>query len=250
MLADCIRTPCKLAQPIQKNKAMTQKARSPKTTESSQVEAVLSHIRREISEGRYRPGKRVGEREISRKLSIGRGPVREAIQILIGRHVLERAPRHAARVRQLTLKDVLDVAEIWAVVGPLGSRLAAQRIFVRDNRERVLRTAERVWEEMRKGNPDRIAQEVARVTAVLAEVSENGYLTAVRDALTLEHYAQAVAEIILKANRQDDYLHRLRGLIEAIISGNPARAEAEHVSLMAWLGSILSAEYGLQNVKT
>lgn len=229
---------------------MISKERSRKTAEGSQVERVLSHIRREISEGRLRPGKRVGEREISRKLGIGRGPVREAIQILIGRHVLERAPRHAARVRQLTLKDVLDVAEIWAVVGPLGSRLAAQRIFVRDNREHVMRTAEQVWEEMRKGNPDRIAQAVAHLTAVLAEISENGYLTAVRDALTLEHYAQAVAEIILNANRQDDYLHRVRGLVEAIISGNPDRAEAEHVSLMAWLGSILSVEYGRQNSRT
>ncbi len=226
---------------------MTAKERRKIEPEKSQVEQVLAHIRQEISAGHYPPGKRVGEREISRKLGIGRGPVREAIQILIGRHVLERTPRHAARVRQLALKDVLDVAEIWAVVGPLGSRLAAQRIFVRDNRERAAQAAEAVWQEMRKGNPDPIAQAVARLTGVLAAISENGYLAAVREALTLEHYAQAVAEIVLKSKRQDDYLHRLRGLVDAIMSGNPARAEAEHVSLMAWLGSILSVEYGRQN---
>jgi DNA-binding GntR family transcriptional regulator len=209
--------------------------------EGSRVEHVIRAIAEAIASGELAPGSRIVEREIARKLKLGRGPVREAIQILIGRRMLERAPRRAARVHQLTLKDILDIAELWSVIAPRAGRWAAERIHIRNNREHVTRAAAAVQEAMRRGEIQEFKRAILAFSQIVMEISDNSFLPAVRQALMLDYYAQAVAGIWVR--RPEEYARRIGALVEAILSGPPERAETEYASLMSWIVTILSKEY-------
>jgi DNA-binding GntR family transcriptional regulator len=207
----------------------------------SRVEQVTSAIADAIASGELAPGSRIVEREVARKLKLGRGPVREAIQILIGRRMLERAPRRAARVHQLTLKDILDIAELWSVIAPRAGRWAAERIHIRNNRERISRAAAHVQEAMRGRDVGEFKRAILVFSQTVMDISDNSFLPAVRQALMLDYYAQAVAGIWIR--RPEEYARRIAALVDAILSGPPERAEAEYSSFMAWIVTILSKEY-------
>jgi DNA-binding GntR family transcriptional regulator len=213
--------------------------RSPES--GSRVEHVIRSIADAIASGELAPGSRIVEREIARKLKLGRGPVREAIQILIGRRMLERAPRRAARVHQLTLKDILDIAELWSVIAPRAGRWAAERIHIRGNKERISRAAADVQEAMRGGDVRDFKRAILAFSQIVMDISDNTFLPAVRQALMLDYYAQAVAGIWVR--RPEEYARRIAALVDAILSGPPERAEAEYSSFMAWIVTILSKEY-------
>ena len=209
--------------------------------EGSRVEHVIRAIAAAIASGELSPGSRIVEREIARKLKLGRGPVREAIQILIGRRMLERAPRRAARVHQLTLKDILDIAELWSVIAPRAGRWAAERIHIRNNKEHMTRAAAAVQEAMRAGEIQEFKRAILAFSQTIMDISDNSFLPAVRQALMLDYYAQAVAGIWVR--RPEEYARRIAALVEAILSGPPERAETEYASFMGWIVTILSKEY-------
>ncbi len=53
---------------------------------------VVTYIKKSILDGTYKPGTKVKELVISKKLSISRAPIREALQILIKEYTLVFQP--------------------------------------------------------------------------------------------------------------------------------------------------------------
>lgn len=96
----------------------------PGELESARVARVL---REDIVLGRRLPGSRLVEREIAAQLNVSRLPVREAIRILVTEGVVVSRPRTWAVVREYTLDDVRDFAEVRAPIETLLFVYAAER---------------------------------------------------------------------------------------------------------------------------
>lgn len=79
-------------------------------------------IENEIIRLRYPPGMRLVEEEICRRFGVSRSPVREALQVLAGRGLVERRPRRGMFVMGMTVRR-LD--EIYACRIPLEGLAAA-----------------------------------------------------------------------------------------------------------------------------
>lgn len=92
--------------------------------ESSRVARVL---RDDIILGRRLPGSRLVEREIAAQLNVSRLPVREAIRILVAEGIVVSRPRTWAVVREYTLDDVRDFAEVRAPIETMLFVYAAER---------------------------------------------------------------------------------------------------------------------------
>ncbi len=92
--------------------------------ESDRVARVL---REEIMRGVRAPGSRLIERDIAKELSVSRVPVREAIRLLAVEGVVVARPRTWAVVRQLTVRDVRDFAEVREAIEMLVFVFAAER---------------------------------------------------------------------------------------------------------------------------
>lgn len=81
--------------------------------ESARVTRIL---RDDIVLGKRLPGARLVERDIATELNVSRLPVREAIRALVTEGIVVARPRSWAIVREFTLQDVQDYAEVRSAI--------------------------------------------------------------------------------------------------------------------------------------
>jgi DNA-binding GntR family transcriptional regulator len=90
---------------------------------------VSTAILRSLSSGELKPGDQVNEAEIARQAGISRGPVREAIQQLVGEEILVSYPHRGTFVTEWDKKDIEEVYSLRAVLESYSARLASQRML-------------------------------------------------------------------------------------------------------------------------
>lgn len=73
------------------------------------------------------PGTVLGEAELSRRWSVSRTPVREALRQLEREELITWAPRRGATVAPVTVKSLRDMVELRQAMEALSVRLAAER---------------------------------------------------------------------------------------------------------------------------
>ena len=93
---------------------------------------VRNYLLREMTSGHLKPGGRINEAELARKLGISRNPIREAISGLAQRGYLVSLPRRGHRMRVLTAQDVDDVFSFRICVETFAIEQALPRMTRRD----------------------------------------------------------------------------------------------------------------------
>ncbi len=89
-------------------------------------------LERAILSGSLPPGTALGEAELAGQLGISRGPVREAMNRLEGRRLLQRVPHVGVRVVCLSDMEVSEIFAMREVLEGLAARLAAERMDTRE----------------------------------------------------------------------------------------------------------------------
>lgn len=77
---------------------------------------IADALQNAILNGELRPGEPLIEMEIASRLGVSRGPVREALQILLTRDLIESVPYHGAKVRSLARVDIEEVYSLRTVL--------------------------------------------------------------------------------------------------------------------------------------
>jgi len=108
----------------------------PATHRSSSPDKVANHVLDGIKSGRFVPGQRLIEADLSETLYTSRGPIREAFKRLAAEGVLTLIPHRGAYVRTLTRREVTEVLVIQETLTALVTRLATENIRNSDNRQR------------------------------------------------------------------------------------------------------------------
>lgn len=83
-------------------------------------------ILQSLSSGDLKQGDQVNEAEIARQAGISRGPVREAIQHLVGEEILVSYPQRGTFVATWTDKDIREIYSVRALLEGYAARLAVQ----------------------------------------------------------------------------------------------------------------------------
>jgi DNA-binding GntR family transcriptional regulator len=103
--------------------------RRPKRRDAVRHGATVVHIvdslRRDILERRLAPGARLIEAEMTRRFSVSRGPVREALRRLAAEGLIELAAHRGAIARRLSARDIRELFEIRIELEALAARQAA-----------------------------------------------------------------------------------------------------------------------------
>ena len=73
------------------------------------------------------PGAVIDERELMRRLGLGRTPVREALRKLAQEQLVEVFPRRGMFVTGVDVRDLARISEVRAALEPEAARLAAER---------------------------------------------------------------------------------------------------------------------------
>jgi DNA-binding GntR family transcriptional regulator len=95
---------------------------------SEAAAAVVDLVRQAILTGRYEPGDRLVEADLSAAFNASRGAVRSAIVELAHEGLVERFANRGARVRAVSVQEAIDITEVRLVVEGLCAAKAAERI--------------------------------------------------------------------------------------------------------------------------
>ncbi len=87
-----------------------------------------AEIERMIMNGELRGGDRVNEIALSERFGTSRGPIREACRALAQEGLLVAVPNRGAFVRELDLREALEVYDIRSALDELMGRTIAERI--------------------------------------------------------------------------------------------------------------------------
>lgn len=119
-------------------------------------EQALVALRRAITSGELEPGRHLVETELSERLGISRGTLREALRQLEQEGLVSAGPRGRLSVRHLDAKEIRDIFSVRAAL----EALAAQSLIDQPRRARIvgeLRAAIEAMEDAEdRGLEDRI----------------------------------------------------------------------------------------------
>jgi DNA-binding GntR family transcriptional regulator len=96
--------------------------------ELSMVDVIVDHIREGLGSGRYSPGQRLIESDITEALGVSRGPLREALRRLAAEGLLEITHHRGARVRTFDRRELMGIFELREVLEGLAARSAARAV--------------------------------------------------------------------------------------------------------------------------
>jgi DNA-binding GntR family transcriptional regulator len=99
--------------------------------EVSSTDRVVNHITAGVLAGRYVPGQRLIEADLTQALKVSRGPVREAFRRLDALGVLSRTMHRGACVRTLSRAEAIDLMVAAEGIDSLTARLAATAVRAR-----------------------------------------------------------------------------------------------------------------------
>lgn len=89
-------------------------------------ETVFLSLREDLRAGLYKPGDRLREEEIAKRLSVSRTPVREALGRLVAKGLVEASGGRGLTVRSLSAAEVLELYAMREILEGSAARLAAQ----------------------------------------------------------------------------------------------------------------------------
>lgn len=91
------------------------------------TQRVYMGILADLDAGRVVPGQRLIETDLAQRFAVGRNAVREAMQHLASRGVVDLSPNRSPAIRQLDLGECHEVLEVAATMTSLVARVAAVR---------------------------------------------------------------------------------------------------------------------------
>ncbi len=138
-------------------------------------ERIRAEIERAILDGRLAPGAKLDEEAIARRHGASRTPVREALQHLASRGLLELRPNAGAFVTQLTVAELAESFETMAFLEAACATMAARRHTAEDRRR--LRAAHQACASAAKrGDPAAFYAANSRFHERLYQASHNSHL--------------------------------------------------------------------------
>ena len=129
----------------------------PKIVEISREEApslgefVYKELNRALRDGRYHPGDRIRENEVTKELGVSRTPVREALRRLQSEGRLISEPQRGMFVAELNQQEVAELYDVRQHLEGLAARFAAQHATDAEieNMEFILETSKTIENDVR-----------------------------------------------------------------------------------------------------
>lgn len=98
---------------------------TPEIRSVSTVEAAAASVRNAIATGALRPGQRIKEIPVAASLGLSRGPVREALRLLVEEGLVTLVPNVGASVAEVHYQDLMELYAQRLALGALALRSIA-----------------------------------------------------------------------------------------------------------------------------
>lgn len=207
--------------PTDSNGASRMKLRSA-ASHGSLTNWMIRNILRGLYEGRYEPGQRITEAEMTATYGASRGPVREALNRLATMGIIDLSPQRGAKVRVLTLDEAIDTLVVVQGLVRIVARLAAERHCPEAAHRLTALMAD--MESHRESSAAVDAKLRDTFYAALTDLAGNSELSRIFPKVQI-HLIRIQFRSILRSTdstRHADY----QRIVDAIIAGKASAAEA------------------------
>jgi DNA-binding GntR family transcriptional regulator len=187
-------------------------------------EQATSRIRELIVTLELAPGSPLSERELTERLGLGRTPVREALRALAQEKLVEVYPRRGIVVAPVDVGDLAALSEARLVLESFAARLAAERSNDAD-REIVQALLAELPSVATAGDERKLIELDQRIHRHVYRCAHNPFVESTLNesyTLTLRIWFLALDRVA----RLDDAVAEHAELLQAILDGDPPRAEA------------------------
>jgi DNA-binding GntR family transcriptional regulator len=146
------------------------------------IDRVADEIRDAVRRGRYVPGQRLVEADLTAELGVSRPSLREALRRLAGEGLITIQPYQGATVRRWSHREIDEIFDVRELLEPEAARLAT--VNVERYRARF-EASRRVIAECaaRPPNPLDYDEENSRLHDLILEASGNRLLVSIIDSL-------------------------------------------------------------------
>lgn len=188
------------------------------------VDRVVEGLRGGILSGRYLPGQRLIEADLTVDFNVSRGPLREAFRRLSAEGLLQIVPNRGALVRKLSYREIVEIFQIRSALEPLAARLAALAINQGDNRGRFEAAVRQIWSDAPRRDPG-YSQENRRFHLSIFAFCGNAQLAEISSQLQLPLVLLQLSGAKTPGMYLDSVLEH-RAIATAILNGDGSAAEA------------------------
>jgi DNA-binding GntR family transcriptional regulator len=185
---------------------------------------VLERLIEWIEDGVLEPGESIKDGELASQLGVSRTPVREALQILEQRGLVEMRPGRLTRITDVNTEDVAHVYAMLSTLEGLAAELGTPKATavhiaeLRDHNAGLLAAAD-------TADPDAARDADRSFHAVFVRLADNPYLTTGLEAL-LSH-TRRIESLYFRDQQPGHDSHREHEkIIAAVVEHDPARAGA------------------------
>jgi DNA-binding GntR family transcriptional regulator len=198
---------------------------SPAPSHGRKETSIANYLSGAILAGRYVPGQRLVETELSVALGVSRGPIREAFRRLSAAGLIEIVPNRGAVVRRLSMVEAIELFEIRTELEALAARRAAENMGDACTRAAFDAAIAPIWSvEARHSTADYL-QENQRFHAAVIEAAGNGQLAKLHRqlhlSLILAQISTSLSSHVIAASLNE---HRM--IASAIRARDPLGADA------------------------
>lgn len=196
-------------------------------TRPTAVDRVVHLIREGIKRGRYAPGQRLPEVDLTRQLGVSRGPLREALSRLAAEGVLEIEPYRGAMVRRLTRRDVRNLYQVREVLEGQAAALAADRVHEGDHADRLRAAVADMRSWRGRSEPDAYSYMDANTAfhGLIVDLAGNQVLTDLMTQLRTNAFRLQLVNL-MSAPAREASIREHELVAEAILAGDARAAEA------------------------
>lgn len=189
---------------------------------SRAVEDVVGQITHKILDGKLVAGQRLVEADLMDDLSVGRGPIREALRILAGDGIVELMPNRGARVRSFSAVEIIEIMEVVAALQFLAADLLMARRLKLAEIAPLREACADIALALEDGTKRTVMRSLLQYQYRFNMLSSNRYITIAMDGMNHGYHSDIIADgvpvhqlAICAASYQD--------LTDAVEAGDAAR---------------------------
>lgn len=185
---------------------------------SHQVTAALL---RDLEMQRLVPGQRLIETELAQRFGVGRNAVREAIQWLAAKGVVDLSRHRSPSIRQLSLDEVLEVLDVAEAMNCLLVRLAARNFELGRHQLAYRQLLDDLKTHGATLDAEAFASVRRRFYRTLLETASNRELARHFASINMQIVYVQFPALRLQAIRVEDYV----AICKEVMAGKPGPAE-------------------------
>lgn len=210
-------------------------------------EQVKEELLDDIMSGRYKPGDRLVESQIAKRMGISQSPVREALRDMVAMRFVEVEPHKGARVRKIDQREVLEIYPVRASLEELAGQLAVAN--APDYLGELDTAINRMVKAFSEGDVRTLAHWDVIFHRTILEATGNQILIETWNSLMIEARTFVTLNNLISRAPEIDLAGRHYPIIEALKEGDPIKCGKVMRSHVEEFGTVMHDIFGENDEK-